>query len=59
MGRLTTITKLAAEAGCDLRTAEKAIKLGADAVRGRTGERIAAAAERIGIALGAQLVVAS
>jgi hypothetical protein len=44
--------KLAAEAGVDPRTARKAIRDGADAVRGLTGERVAEAAARLGIALG-------
>jgi hypothetical protein len=52
MGRINTIMKLAAEAECDLRTARKAIINGAKAVRGRTGERIARVAEKLGIPLG-------
>lgn len=45
--------KLAAEAGCDPRTARKAMAEGAAAVRGQTGERVAEAAAKLGIALGA------
>jgi hypothetical protein len=52
MGKYTNATRLAAEADCTERTAAKAIRLGAEAVRGRTGERIAAAAARLGIELG-------
>jgi hypothetical protein len=51
MGR-ATILKLAAEAGCDPRSARKAMEHGADAVRGLVGERVAAAAAKLGIALG-------
>ena len=52
MGRITAIMKLAAEAEVDLRTAKKAYERGAAAVRGRVGERIAAAAARLGVTLG-------
>lgn len=53
MGRISTYMRLAAEAGCDIRTARKAIERGAEAVRGQTGERIAEAAKTLGIVLGA------
>ena len=45
-------TQLAAKADVDLRSAVKAMRFGADAVRGRPGERIAEVAAREGIALG-------
>lgn len=44
--------RLAFEADCDERTAVKAIKYGAAAVRGRPGERLAGAARKLNIALG-------
>ncbi len=52
--RVGQVLKLAAEAGCDPRTARKAMAEGAAAVRGLVGERIAEAAAKLGIALGVE-----
>lgn len=46
------ITQLAFEADVDPRTARKAYRYGAEAVRGRAGLRLAEVAARIGITLG-------
>ena len=46
-----TATILAASADVDLRTARKALRKGAESVRGRAGERILEAAKALGIAL--------
>ncbi len=43
---------LAAEANVDPRSARRALERGGDAVSGRAGERIRAAAERLGVVLG-------
>lgn len=49
------ITRLASEADVDPRTARKAFRYGADAVRGRAGARLAEVAAREGIVLGLAL----
>ena len=44
-----TILELAAKAGCDPRTAAKALMYGPGAVRGLPGERLARAMRELGI----------
>ena len=48
------VLKLAAEAGCDPRTARKALAKGAKALRGLTRDRVAEAAAKLGITLGTE-----
>jgi hypothetical protein len=52
--KIAACMRLATEAGCDVRTARKAIVQGAAAIRGQTGERIEEAAKRIGLVLGGE-----
>lgn len=44
-----TVLRLAAEADIDPRSAAKALRSGADSLRGRTGERAAEAMQRLGM----------
>jgi hypothetical protein len=54
MGQISLgmVLRLAAAAEVDPRTARKALARGAEAVRGRAGERVAEAAKKLGLTLG-------